>query len=207
MDRGSSSGPQPRQRRKGTAVNRGWLVGLAVVATVAAGCNAQSETTPSAASPTASESPIAAAEPSAAETEGGYVPAHLDFTATTVDDQQFSGQSLAGKPVAIWFWAPWCPVCQREAPMVAQAASTNPDVTFVGVGALDQAPAMREFVDRYAAGDFTQLADTNAAIWAKFGVTQQPAFAFINPDGDVDVVHGTLSDAELRERLAALTDA
>lgn len=188
-------------------MNRGLFAGLAVVAAIAAGCGSASDTSPPSASPPATESPAAAAEPS---TEGGEtrnVPAELDFTATTVDDQPFSGRSLAGKPVAMWFWAPWCPVCQREAPTVAQAASNNPEVTFVGVGALDQAPAMREFVDKYAVGDFTQLADTDAAVWAKFGVTQQPAFAFITPAGEVDVVRGTLSDTELRERLAALTDA
>lgn len=194
-------------------MNRGWFVGLAVVAAVAAGCSAGSDTSQSTVSPTATgspaatESPVAAADPSAEGGETLTIPAELDFTATTVDDEQFSGQSLAGKPVAMWFWAPWCPVCQREAPMVAQAASNNPEVTFVGVGALDQAPAMREFVDKFAVGEFTQLADTDAAVWAKFGVTQQPAFAFITPAGEVDVVRGTLSDAELRERVAALTDA
>lgn len=188
-------------------MNRGWFVGLAVVAAVAAGCSAGSDTSPSTVSPTATESTAAAAEPSAEGSDATTAPAQLDFTATTVDDETFSGQSLVGKPVAMWFWAPWCPVCQREAPMVAQAASNNPEVTFVGVGALDQAPAMREFVDKFAVGEFTQLADTDAAVWAKFGVTQQPAFAFITPAGEVDVVRGTLSDTELRERLAALTDA
>lgn len=187
-------------------MNRGWLAGLAVVAAVAAGCSSQSGTSPSSVSPTATESPTAAAAPSA-PAEGAAAPAELDFAATTIDGQPFSGRSLAGKPVAMWFWAPWCPVCQREAPGVAQAASNHPEVTFVGVGALDQAPAMREFVDKYAVGEFTQLADTDAAVWAKFGITQQPAFAFITPAGEVDVVRGTLSETELRERLAALTDA
>jgi thiol-disulfide isomerase/thioredoxin len=34
----------------------------------------------------------------------------LRFDAKTVDGKDFSGQSLAGKPAVLWFWAPWCPV-------------------------------------------------------------------------------------------------
>lgn len=35
------------------------------------------------------------------------VPALLDFTAPTVDGGQISGGDLAGRPLAVWFWAPW----------------------------------------------------------------------------------------------------
>jgi hypothetical protein len=30
----------------------------------------------------------------------------LQFAAKTVDGRDFSGQSLAGKPAVLWFWAP-----------------------------------------------------------------------------------------------------
>ncbi|PZS21881.1 MAG: thiol:disulfide interchange protein [Pseudonocardiales bacterium] len=128
----------------------------------------------------------------------------LQFTATTLQGSQFAGQSLAGKPAALWFWAPWCAVCQHEAPSVAKAAQANPGVTFVGVAAQDQLPAMKEFVAKYHMGSFTHLADLNGSVWQRFGVTQQPAFAFIRPDGTVDVVKGTLSEQALTERLHGL---
>jgi hypothetical protein len=54
---------------------------------------------------------------------------------------------------------------------------------------------------------FTHLADVDAAIWTRFGVTQQPAYAFISPDGKVDVVKQQLSESALTERLSALTSA
>lgn len=128
----------------------------------------------------------------------------LQFTATTLEGSPFAGQSLAGKPAALWFWAPWCTVCQHEAPSVARAAQANPGVTFVGVAAQDQLPAMKEFVAKYHMGSFTHLADVNGSVWQRFGVTQQPAFAFIGPDGVVDVVKGTLSEQALTERLHGL---
>jgi thiol-disulfide isomerase/thioredoxin len=133
------------------------------------------------------------------------VPAQLQFTAKTVDGQEFKGESVLGKPAVFWFWAPWCPTCQREAPMVGRVADTHRDVTFVGVAALDQVPAMQEFVDRYPVKGFSHLADTDGAVWAKFGVTQQPAFAFVSADGSVDVVRGEMSEPALTERITTLT--
>ncbi|MGH3555849.1 MAG: thioredoxin domain-containing protein, partial [Mycobacterium sp.] len=109
-----------------------------------------------------------------------------------------------GKPAVLLFWAPWCSHCQQAAPMVSRVAAANPAVTFVGVAARADVPAMRVFVDKYHLGGFTQLADTDAAVWAKFGVTQQPAYAFVRPDGSVDVVKGDLPESGLTERVSTL---
>lgn len=130
--------------------------------------------------------------------------AQLHFTAKTLDGQPFSGESLSGKPAVLWFWAPWCPACQGEAPGVARVAAANPLVTFVGVGAQDKLPALQEFAAKYGVDKFTELADTDAAVWAKFGVTRQPAYAFIRSDGSVEVVKGSLAESDLTDRVAAL---
>ena len=145
--------------------------------------------------------------PNTAAPGAGTAAEQLRFTAKTVDGKDFSGQSLAGKPTVLWFWAPWCPVCQREAPTVAKAAQANRGVTFVGVAAQDEVPAMQEFVSKYKVDSFVHLADVDAAVWTRFGVTAQPAFAFIGADGSVDVVKGTLSEQDLAARLSALASA
>lgn len=89
--------------------------------------------------------------------------------------------------------------------MVGAAADAHPTVTFVGVASASQPPAMREFVEKYSLGQMTQLADTDATVWKKFGVTAQPAFAFVTADGEVSVVKGELSADDLDQRVAALT--
>ncbi|WP_165824945.1 redoxin family protein [Mycolicibacter senuensis] len=131
----------------------------------------------------------------------------LDFTAQTLDGRPFSGASLAGRPAVLWFWAPWCPTCQKDAPLVARVAAANPAVTFVGVGARDQPDALREFTAKYGVDGFTELADTDAAVWARFGVTRQPAYAFISPGGEVEVVKGSLSEADLSARVQTLKNS
>nr|WP_257535012.1 hypothetical protein [Mycobacterium ulcerans] len=42
-------------------------------------------------------------------------------------------------------------------------------------------------------------------MWSNFGVTQQPAWAFISANGEVEVVKGGLSEAQLTERVNGLT--
>jgi thiol-disulfide isomerase/thioredoxin len=140
----------------------------------------------------------------AAAGQAAAVPTQLKFTAKTISGQPFSGASLAGKPAVLWFWAPWCPRCRREAPIVGKVAAANPQATFVGVAARAEAPAMQAFVDKYQLGGFTQLADTDGAVWSKFGVTQQPAWAFIGANGHIDVVKGSLTESELTDRVDGL---
>ncbi|MCP3801972.1 redoxin family protein [Allokutzneria sp. A3M-2-11 16] len=125
----------------------------------------------------------------------------------TVDGKDFSGESLAAKPAVLWFWAPWCPTCQREAPTLAKVAAANPGVTFVGVAAQDELPAMQEFVSKYKLGSFAHLADLDASVWKRFGVTSQPAFAFVGKNGSVDKVKGSLSEKDLGARVGALANA
>ncbi|AEA23544.1 thiol-disulfide isomerase/thioredoxin [Amycolatopsis echigonensis] len=136
--------------------------------------------------------------------QSNAAPDALKFTATTVDGQRFSGESLAGKPAVLWFWASWCPVCQGESAGVEKVAQANSTVTFVGVAALSDAPAMREFVTRYGIGSFTNLADTDASVWQRFGVTSQPAYAFVRPNGTVETVKSGLSEDELAARVHQL---
>lgn len=137
----------------------------------------------------------------AGDTEG----TQLQFTAETLDGKPFSGASLRGRPAVLWFWTPWCPTCQRDAPLVARVAAANPTVTFVGVGGQSDITALRDFAAKYGVDRFTELADTDAVVWARFGVRQQPAFAFVGPGGDVQMVRGPLDESELTTRVQALT--
>jgi thiol-disulfide isomerase/thioredoxin len=178
---------------------------------VLAGCgDTQPRSAPPAPEPPAAETTtttpaegIAPGEPAPTKPAPKPVPEKLRFTAETVDGKKFAGSSLAGKPAMIWFWAPWCSNCQAEAPAIAQAAK-NSRVQFVGVAAQDQVPAMQDFVERFDLGSFPHVADTDAAIWKRFGVTYQPAYAFVSSKGDIEVETDILEDQELLDRVAAL---
>lgn len=155
---------------------------------------------------TSTSTPGGAPPPAPAATPGaGQVAEALRFTATTIDGQQFTGESLAGKPAVLWFWAAWCAICRRESAGVAEVArAIAGTVTFLGVAALSDVPAMRTFVADTGLGSFTHLADTKASVWQRFGVTAQPAYAFIRPNGTVETVKGSLTEDELATHVRQL---
>src|SRR5688572_27804256 len=77
---------------------------------------------------------------------GAVADDRLQFSGTTRSGAPFNGSSLVGRPAVLWFWTPWCPFCNAEAPGVSQVAAANPDVTFVGVAARSDVGDMQGFV-------------------------------------------------------------
>ncbi|WP_199203294.1 protein disulfide oxidoreductase [Mycobacterium sp. shizuoka-1] len=131
----------------------------------------------------------------------------LAFTGTTLSGTPFNGASLQGKPAVLWFWTPWCPFCNQEAPNVSQVAAANPQVTFVGVAARSDVAQMQAFVSKYNL-NFTTLNDADGSIWARFNVPWQPAYVFLRPDGSSTFVNNptsAMSEQELSDRVHALT--
>lgn len=158
-----------------------------------------SPSTPAAAAdPTPTHDAMDAMEPSPEPTpepapEPVEVPEVLQFEAMTVAGDTFAGADLAGKDSVLWFWASWCPSCQAEAPLVAAAISQLPEgVTLYGVpGNSDQA-AMEAFVAEYGLESMVHIVDGDGSLWPAFGVPYQPAFAFVNDDGTVRTIQGSL---------------
>jgi thiol-disulfide isomerase/thioredoxin len=184
----------------------GLLAGIVLLA----GCGAAEVDEPEA----AQSSPLSATPsptPSSTQTPSPtpvVVPEELDFTAPTLDGGTFEGASLAGRPAVLWFWAPWCPVCQREAPLIADlAAQYGGRVTFVGVAGLSgDLTAMEGFVSDGGVGDITHIDDRDGEVYSRFEITQQYDFGLVAADGTVEVVRGPLDEDEIVaavERLAA----
>jgi thiol-disulfide isomerase/thioredoxin len=163
---------------------------------------ATSSESAAAASPTAtppvtdSSGPARTPKPSASE-----VPATLRFTGTTVEGKPFEGSSLAGQPVLLWFWAPWCPVCRGQVSQVQKISEDHKGaISVVGVGSLDDADAIRAFGAN--ATDVTHLVDESGAIWKHFGVTEQSSFVLLDASGKKVFSAGYGGSDELDERVA-----
>jgi thiol-disulfide isomerase/thioredoxin len=181
------------------------VVPLAIALALAlGGCAAQPE--PAEEQPTDASTPPAAAEQPADAPADAPVDAPdspLAFTAVDIAGQPVDLADLAGEPVVLWFWAPWCSICRAEAPYIADvAADLAGEVTFIGVAGLGERAAMQTFVADTGTGSFLHLSDDDGSLWQRFGVTYQPAYAFIGSDGSVDVHIGALRD--LAERAESL---
>ena len=133
--------------------------------------------------------------------------ADLNIIGTTLSGAPFNGASLQGKPAVLWFWTPWCPFCNQEAPSVSAVAAANPNVTFVGVSTRADVSAMANFASKYNL-NFTNLNDADGSIWAMFNVPWQPAYVFLNSDGSSTFVNNpvsAMSQQDLTNRVQALT--
>jgi thiol-disulfide isomerase/thioredoxin len=176
----------------------------AVAALALAACAAPAATPPQASpSPapitTPASTPDSSPTATAESPEPAPVPAQLEFTTTTVaDGAAFEGASLAGKNTVLWFWAPWCPVCQAESGTVAAAFAELPDdVTLIGVSGRADVPAMQAFLADYGVSNFQHIADVDGTVWGNFGISYQPAFAFIGADGEITTVPSSMSKADI----------
>ena len=133
----------------------------------------------------------------------------LRFYGTELNGALFDGRSLIGKPAVLWFWtpAPYCGVCDQEAPTLSRVAAAHPEVTFVGVAGRWDVYSMRRFVSDFNL-NFTNLTDPNGQVWQAFYVPWPPAWAFLRPDGSgylINNISAPVSEQELTDRVNALT--
>lgn len=131
------------------------------------------------------------------------------FSAPIVGGGQAEGGEFAGQDLALWFWAPWCPSCNQEAPGVAQMARQfEGQVRVVGVASRDQVPAMEAFVAEHGLEHVTSIADVDGAVWERFGVVGQPTWIFVDGETGAVARHlGLLGDDDLTAIVQTLVAA
>ncbi|MDG4756681.1 redoxin domain-containing protein [Micromonospora sp. WMMD710] len=158
--------------------------------------------------PAAGPSGTAAAGPTGSPSAmPARVPDTLRFTGTTLTGAAFDAANLAGRPVVLWFWAPWCATCASQAWTVAEIAPRYRDtVPIIGVAGLGEQRAMKEFVTEFDLAGTPQIDDRKGALWKRFTVTEQSTFVIIDRDGRV-VHQGFLDGEALTARVGALAGA
>lgn len=183
-------------------------VGLVVISVLAFGCAAPTApTTQETTGGTTSKGATPSSEPPITEptrtARTDPVPALLRFEGRTVSGKRFAGASLAGEPALLWFWAPWCPTCRSQIPQVRDIASTYSDeVTVVGVGGLDDAPAIARFAQEVP--EVIHLTDPEGAVWRHFEITEQSSFVLLGADGEEILTTGYGGADDLADRIASL---
>jgi thiol-disulfide isomerase/thioredoxin len=107
-----------------------------------------------------------------------------------------------GKPLIVNLWATWCPPCQAEMPVLAQAQADNPrvDVVFVNQG------EARSIVDTYLASHDIRIAnsmlDPGLAVARAVGAAGYPTTLFYDAHGRLLARHlGPFSRATFEQAL------
>jgi peroxiredoxin len=180
-----------RHRRIGRMV--GAAVALIFIATACSADNDGADNTSAGSVPEATDSTVAANAVPAG------VPAALQFSADAVGGGTIDVASLAGKPTVLWFWAPWCSICNREAEDIeATAQQFAGDVNFVGVAWSGSEGEFQGFIDDHGL-TFPQISDDPGEIYEKFGIAYQPALVIVKADGSTERVAGSVDPSLLQQ--------
>ncbi len=83
-------------------------------------------------------------------------------------------------------------------------AKYGEDVRVIGVAGRDELEPIQDFISNLDVGGFSHVADEELVVWKEYGIRSQPAFAFINDDGTVEVQGGSMGVDGLSERIDAL---
>ncbi|HQV40473.1 MAG: protein disulfide oxidoreductase [Moraxellaceae bacterium] len=105
----------------------------------------------------------------------------------------------AGRPVALYFWAEWCPVCRAEAHVVTRVMKDYPVLTIAmqsgSVAEVAQVLQKREL-------DWPTLVDADGAITRQYGLPGVPGLVLLDTQGMIRFVEvGYTTEIGLRLRL------
>jgi len=139
-----------------------------------------------ASAPEASAPPSSSADDDAA-VPGGFLP-DIDVVRVACGDT-VALRSLAAPdvPTLLWFWAPHCTFCMREAPEVVEfSAEYGDDVRIIGLGAQDSLDQAVDFVSSTGTEGLVMVWDATGESWIHFEVTSQPTVIVLSADGEVE---------------------
>jgi cytochrome c biogenesis protein CcmG/thiol:disulfide interchange protein DsbE len=128
------------------------------------------------------------------------------FSATTLEGEAFSSETLAGRPALVNVWASWCRPCVEEHPLLLDAAERHAGaLQLVGLVYQDTPDGARGFLARYGAGGWPDLLDDDGRIAVELGVTGPPETLFVDATGIVRAKHiGPLTPAAMDAGLKAI---
>lgn len=129
-----------------------------------------------------------------------------ELSVRRLDGVEVPLRSFQGKPMVVNLWATWCPPCRREMPALGAMQARRPDVAFVFVNQGESAAAVQAFLAAQGLRMENVLSDPAGQLGARTGSVGFPTTLFYDARGVLRFRHvGELSEASLREKLAALT--
>ena len=138
---------------------------------------------------------------------GSTVP---DFSAPGLFGGTVSWQTYRDIPTILVIWAPWCPECREQVPLLARLASGFPGVRLVGIvtaaGDLP-GPSPEKFMQSHDLTFPVALDATDVRLADAFGVQGYPTVYYVRSDGTVhQVTVGATTEAAVRSSIEAIAE-
>lgn len=128
-----------------------------------------------------------------------------DLVLPSLDGTSASIPTFKGKPVVINLWATWCPPCRRELPVLRDAQSQCPDVSFVFADQGESTDKVRAYLASQGLTLSNVLLDSAFEMSRQTNAKAFPTTLFFNEQGLlIDRHMGELSPATLTRHLENL---
>jgi cytochrome c biogenesis protein CcmG/thiol:disulfide interchange protein DsbE len=129
-----------------------------------------------------------------------------DFVLADVSGQRTKLNDLRGRPVAVNFWASWCPACRQELPALQAAYQRFRErgVILLGVDVKESVETVASFAPPFGL-TFPLLLDLDGAVSDRYQVRGIPTTVFLDAEGIVRARHvGPLTEDKFTEYVSPL---
>jgi uncharacterized membrane protein YphA (DoxX/SURF4 family)/thiol-disulfide isomerase/thioredoxin len=131
-----------------------------------------------------------------------------DFAAPALYGGTVSSLTYRGVPTVLVLWAPWCPECREELPLLAQVTSDFPGVRLVSIvtaaGELP-GPTPEQFMESHDLSFPVALDATDERLSDAFGVQGFPTIYYVRSDGTVSqATVGAIPEDAVRSSIQAI---
>jgi len=143
----------------------------------------------------------------AVETAASAAPS---FALVTLTGEAYSKESLKGRPALLMFWAPWCPVCRKELPILGRFYQQEKpaQLQVISIGFADRRGNVEAYVKSHPETFvFPTAYDEESWVSQAFKVTATPTFVLLDSSGSMLLVHrggGINQNSAYREFLTRL---
>jgi len=131
-----------------------------------------------------------------------------DFSAPALAGGRVAWSDFAGQPSVVSIWAPWCPHCQAELPILDRVVAEFPDVSLVTiVTAIDDqpGPTPEAYMAEHGLTFPTAVDDGGGTLAGAFGINGFPTVYFVDADGIVvRYASDEVSEEILRKTIGSL---
>lgn len=130
-------------------------------------------------------------------------PSLPDLQLMTLEGRPAHLSSYVGVPVVLNLWATWCPPCRREMPVLEQAQTAFPDVSFVLVNQGESAQQAKTFLQSEGLNLTDVLLDPSSEAMREMRTGGLPTTFFFDAQGRmVDLHLGEITMADLKDKVS-----